>query len=48
MYDLLAAGHANGTQPWARLWTEGHGDVWRRDTAYIRQHEQKWLAVLIA
>jgi hypothetical protein len=47
MYDLLAAGHANGTPPWARLWAEGHGDVWRRDTAYIAQHEQEWLAVLI-
>jgi Ser/Thr protein kinase RdoA (MazF antagonist) len=48
MYDLLAAGHANGTQPWARLWAEGHGDVWRRDTEYIAQRENDWLTALLA
>jgi phosphotransferase family enzyme len=48
MYDLLAAGHAHGTQPWARLWAEGHGGVWRRDAAYIEQNEQAWLAALLA
>jgi Ser/Thr protein kinase RdoA (MazF antagonist) len=47
MYDLLARGDAEGTQPWFRLWEEGHGEVWRRDTAYISQHEQQWLATLI-
>ena len=47
MYDLLATGHAEGTHPWARLWAEGHGEVWRRDTAHIAQHEQTWLAALI-
>jgi hypothetical protein len=48
MYDLLAAGHAEGTHPWARLWEEGHGDVWRRDTTYIRNHEEQWLTALLA
>ncbi|MHA6630684.1 phosphotransferase [Pseudonocardia sichuanensis] len=47
MYDLLAGGHATGAQPWARLWDEGHGAVWRRDTAYIARHEQDWLAALL-
>ena len=48
MYDLLAAGHENGTQPWARLWAEGHGEIWRRDTEYIAQHENDWLTALLA
>jgi Ser/Thr protein kinase RdoA (MazF antagonist) len=47
MYDLLAAGHATGTQPWARLWDAGHGEVWRRDTDYIAQREQDWLTALL-
>ncbi len=48
MHDLLAAGHATGTQPWARLWAEGHGEVWRKDADYAGQREQEWLATLLA
>jgi hypothetical protein len=48
MYDLLAAGHSTGSQPWARLWAEGHGDSWRRDTEYVGRREQEWLAALLA
>jgi Ser/Thr protein kinase RdoA (MazF antagonist) len=47
MYDLLTNGHAAGAQPWARLWMDGHGEVWRNDTGYIRQHERTWLAALL-
>lgn len=28
MHELLRQGHATDTQPWARLWSEGHGDHW--------------------
>lgn len=38
MYDLLARGHADGEEPWARLWTEGHGEFWRRDAAWCEAH----------
>jgi hypothetical protein len=48
MHDLLAAGHAHGRQPWARLWAEGHGEVWRRDTEHIGRREHEWLAALLA
>jgi RimJ/RimL family protein N-acetyltransferase len=48
MYDLLAMGDADGTQPWARLWREGHGKTWDRDTTHIRQNEQEWLNALLA
>jgi hypothetical protein len=47
MYDLLAGGHANGIQPWARLWGDGHGEVWRQDTEYIAHREQEWLTALL-
>jgi Ser/Thr protein kinase RdoA (MazF antagonist) len=48
MYDLLAAGHANGTQPWARLWEEGHGEIWRKDSEHIAEREQEWQTALTA
>lgn len=28
MYEVLRQGHATNTHPWARLWSEGHGDHW--------------------
>lgn len=38
MYELLARGHASGTQPWARLWAHGHGAVWRAKADYALKH----------
>lgn len=34
MHTLLEHGHRTGEQPWARLWDEGHGAVWRRDAEW--------------
>jgi Ser/Thr protein kinase RdoA (MazF antagonist) len=48
MYDLLAHGRATGTQPWARLWADGHGETWRRDSEYAAEREGDWLAALLA
>jgi hypothetical protein len=42
MHDFLARQAAQGTQPWARLWQEGHGDVWLADTRYIERREHQW------
>lgn len=38
MHTLLREGHQSGTQPWARLWAEGHGDVWAADARWIEDH----------
>jgi Ser/Thr protein kinase RdoA (MazF antagonist) len=38
MYDLLAWGHDSGEQPWARLWTEGHGSQWAADAAFTESN----------
>lgn len=38
MYDLLRDGHDTNAQPWARLWDEGHGQVWLDHAEYTRRH----------
>jgi hypothetical protein len=47
MYDLLADGHATGREPWATLWTEGHGAVWHADADLIGASTATWLAALL-
>lgn len=46
MHDLLAEGHRTGRQPWARLWNEGHGEVWEADADYTAAHQESLRAVL--
>lgn len=48
MHDFLRAQAAEGNQPWARHWAEGHGDAWRSDAAYVEQREDLWLRALLA
>ncbi|MGH3212175.1 MAG: phosphotransferase [Trebonia sp.] len=47
MHAFLAREAARGTQPWARLWQEGHGDTWDADTRYIAQREARWHQALL-
>jgi hypothetical protein len=47
MYDFLAQQAARGTEPWARLWRQGHGAAWRADTDYIAQREDTWRRALL-
>jgi hypothetical protein len=47
MHGFLAAQAANGTQPWAGLWQEGHGDAWWADSEYIAQREDRWREALL-
>jgi hypothetical protein len=47
MHSFLAEQAAQGTQPWTRLWQEGHGDAWQADTNYINQHERRWHQALL-
>lgn len=42
MYDFLAEQAGKGVEPWAQLWRDGHGEVWRSNTDYIRQNRQMW------
>ena len=47
MYDLLRASSATGTQPWARLWEEGHGEHWGPAADYADAHADAWCAALL-
>jgi hypothetical protein len=47
MHTFLAEQAAHGTQPWARLWQEGHGDVWQADAGYITRREGQWHQALL-
>jgi len=38
MHHLLAHGRDSGNQPWARLWAEGHGQIWRQKAEYAEIH----------
>jgi Phosphotransferase enzyme family len=46
-HAFLAREAARGTEPWTRLWHEGHGDAWRADTDYIVQHGTQWRQALL-
>ena len=46
MHDLLRRGAATGTQPWARLYAEGHGDYWGAAARYVARHEAQWRRAL--
>jgi Ser/Thr protein kinase RdoA (MazF antagonist) len=48
MHDFLRDQAAQDSQPWATLWSEGHGDAWRSDAEYIEQREEQWLRALLA
>ena len=47
MHAFLAEQAARGTQPWARLWAEGHGDAWQADAGYITEREARWHQALL-
>jgi Phosphotransferase enzyme family len=48
MHDFLAAAGSNRQEPWARLWREGHGHVWRSDSEFIEQRSMVWESALLA
>lgn len=47
MFELLVLSSKTGTQPWARLYAEGHADYWGPTADYIEAHQAE-LADLIA
>ena len=47
MFSLLEHGGRSGVQPWARLWAQGHGEVWRTDAEYVERHQDALLAALL-
>lgn len=47
MHAFLAREAARGTQPWARLWQQGHGGTWAADASYIAQRGARWHQALL-
>ncbi len=47
MYELLRRGHTTGTEPWARLWAEGHGKHWGSAADYIDHNTEVWETALM-
>lgn len=46
MYDMLAAAHATGHEPWGSMFTTGHGAHWAAVTEYVRTNEDLWFEAL--
>lgn len=46
MYELLRSSHENGTQPWASMFSKGHGEHWLRTDRYVRSHRDTWRTAL--
>ena len=47
MHTLLERGKETGEQPWARLWDEGHGAVWRRDAEWAEANADRLREALL-
>jgi Ser/Thr protein kinase RdoA (MazF antagonist) len=48
MHELLEASSVTGEQPWARLYSEGHGDHWASAADYIESHLAEWTDALLS
>lgn len=46
MYNMLRASHDAGKEPWASMFTAGHGDHWSSADNYVRTHRNTWLEAL--
>jgi Ser/Thr protein kinase RdoA (MazF antagonist) len=47
MFDLLHRASTTGSQPWARLYAEGHGEHWGPAAEYVAEHLQEWTDALL-
>jgi hypothetical protein len=46
MSDLLHRSHETRVEPWASMFTAGHGDHWASVAAYVRLHRSVWVSAL--
>lgn len=42
MHELLKSSHETGTQPWAEMYVNGHGEHWRAAADYVIRHQDAW------
>lgn len=46
MHHLLKSSHDAGDEPWASMYTDGHGDHWQAATSYVQCHQDLWTEAL--
>ncbi|MGL3200236.1 MULTISPECIES: phosphotransferase [Curtobacterium] len=46
MHALLQRAHADGWEPWATMYTTGHGEYWASVCAYLRANRGAWVDAL--
>jgi Ser/Thr protein kinase RdoA (MazF antagonist) len=46
MYELLSGAYRDGWQPWAGMFTNGHGDHWHAAAEYVANNEIHWRTAL--
>lgn len=42
MHRLLRHSHEVGDEPWASMYTQGHGEHWEQTAKYIAEHQEVW------
>ncbi|WP_353111648.1 phosphotransferase [Microbacterium sp.] len=47
MLALLRTAHAEGREPWATMFRDGHGEHWGAVENYVRAHRETWCAALV-
>ena len=47
LYELLRSSHATGREPWSSMFIDGHGDHWRKVSAYVKDHHEVWASALV-
>ena len=46
MFELLRSSNETGLQPWAAMYTSGHGEYWRQATEYVARNHRVWKRAL--
>jgi hypothetical protein len=47
MSEFLERAHEHDIEPWATLWSEGHGEAWRANALYAAQRRAVWEKALL-
>lgn len=47
MYRMLRSSYEAGREPWASMYSNGHGDHWRVVALYVQKHQDLWAQSLL-
>jgi hypothetical protein len=42
MFNLLKSSNQTGSQPWADMYINGHGEHWRAAAQYVARNQAAW------